>query len=93
MTIESLGVSLERVRESMHTILGPAQGSVPAHLPFTADSKKVLELSLREAIRSGSSAIGLQHLLLGLLRDQKSPTAMCLAGLGVDRKEIEKTIG
>ena len=46
MTIESQGVSLEQVRESMGAILGPAQGPVSGHLPFTADAKKVLELSL-----------------------------------------------
>jgi Clp amino terminal domain, pathogenicity island component len=91
-TIESLGVSLERVRGSMHAILGPSEGPVPDHLPFTADSKRVLEMSLREAIRSGSRVIGPEHLLLGVLRDQKSPTAMCLAGLGVDRKRIEMAI-
>ena len=92
MTIESQGVSLEQVRESMEAILGPAQEPVAGHLPFTADAKKVLELSLREAIRTRSRVIRPGHLLLGVLRDQKSPEAMCLAGLGVDRKKIERAI-
>ncbi|HEX2404976.1 MAG TPA: Clp protease N-terminal domain-containing protein [Acidimicrobiia bacterium] len=92
ITIESQGVALEQVRESMHAILGPAQDPVSGHLPFTADAKKVLELSLREAIRTRSRVIRPEHILLGVLRDQKSPTAMCLAGLGVDRKKIERAI-
>jgi Clp amino terminal domain, pathogenicity island component len=92
MTIEAQGVSLEQVRESMRGILGPAEGPVSDHLPFTADAKKVLELSLREAIRTRSRVIRPEHILLGVLRDQKSPTVMCLAGLGVDRRKIEKAI-
>jgi hypothetical protein len=90
--IESQGVSLEQVRESMRATVGPAQDPVSGHLPFTADAKKVLELSLREAIRTRSRVIRPEHILLGVLRDQKSPAAMCLAGLGVDRKKIEKAI-
>ncbi len=93
LTIESQGVSLEQVRESMRGILGPAQGAVPDHLPFTADAKKVLELSLREAIRTRSGVIRPEHILLGVLRDQKSPAVMCLVGLGIDRRKIEKAIG
>ena len=92
-TIESHGVSLEQVRESMGALLGPGVGPVSGHLPFTAETKKVLELSLREAIRTRSKVIRPGHLLLGVLRDQKSPEAICLAGLGVDRKKIEKAIG
>ncbi|MET0565556.1 MAG: Clp protease N-terminal domain-containing protein [Acidimicrobiia bacterium] len=92
-TIESQGVSLEQVRESMRGILGPPQGEVPDRLPFTADAKKVLELSLREAIRRRSGVIRPEHILLGVLRDQKSPAVMCLVGLGIDRKKIEKAIG
>jgi len=92
-TIESFGVSLEQVRESMGAILEPAQGPVADHLPFTADAKKVLELSLREAIRVRSRVIRPEHILLGVLRDQKSPAAICLADLGVDRKLVEKAIG
>jgi hypothetical protein len=93
MTIESQGVSLEQVRESMRVILGPAQGTVSGHLPFAADAKKVLELALREAIRTRSRVIRPEHILLGVLRDQKSPAVVCLAGLGVDRRKIEKAIG
>ena len=92
-TIESQGVSLDLLRESIGVILGPAQGPVSGHLPFTAEAKKVLELSLREAIRTRSRVIRPGHLLLGVLRDQKSPEARCLAGLGVDRKKVEKAIG
>jgi ATP-dependent Clp protease ATP-binding subunit ClpA len=87
------GVSAEQLSESMRVILGPARGAVPDQVPFAADSKKALELSLREAIRTKSKVIRPEHILLGIMRDQKSPAASCLASLGVDRKEIEKMIG
>jgi len=92
-TIAAQGVPPEQVRESMRVILGPARGTVPDHVPFAADSKKVLELSLREAIRMRSKVIRPEHILLGILRDQKSPAAICLAGLGVDLESVERTLG
>jgi Clp amino terminal domain, pathogenicity island component len=92
-TIAAQGVSPELVSESMRAILGPPRGAVPDHLPFAPDSKKILELSLREAIRTKSKVIRPEHILLGVLRDQKSPAAKCLAGLGIDREFVERAIG
>jgi ATP-dependent Clp protease ATP-binding subunit ClpA len=77
----------------MRAILGPPRGAVPDHVPFAPDSKKILELSLREAIRTKSKVIRPEHILLGVLRDEKSPAAICLAGLGIDREFVERAIG
>jgi hypothetical protein len=83
-------VSPDRVRSSVGSALGPGQGKTTGHIPFSTDAKKVLELSLREAIRSQSDHIGVQHILLGLLRDEKSLGAKTLAELGVDRRHVER---
>jgi hypothetical protein len=86
------GVSPDQVRASVGSALGPGQGETAGHIPFSIDAKKVLELSLREAIRSQSDHIGEQHILLGLLRDEKSLGAKTLAELGVDRRHVERDI-
>ncbi|HEX9761456.1 MAG TPA: Clp protease N-terminal domain-containing protein [Acidimicrobiia bacterium] len=79
----------DSVRERLGALLGPGQGETKGHIPFSTDAKKVLELSLREAIRSQSDHIGVGHILLGLLRDEKSIGAVTLAEFGVDRKHVE----
>jgi ATP-dependent Clp protease ATP-binding subunit ClpC len=84
------GVSPDQVRTSVDSALGPGQDEVAGHIPFSTDAKKVLELSLREAIRSQSDHIGEQHILLGLLRDEKSLGAKTLAELGIDRRHVER---
>lgn len=86
------GVSPDQVRASVGSALGPGQGATAGHIPFSTDAKKVLELSLREAIRSQSDHIGEQHILLGLLRDEKSLGAKTLAELGIDRRHVERDI-
>lgn len=91
--IGALDVSPEQVRESMLGILGPSRDRVPDHIPFAADAKKALELSLREAIRTRSKVIRPEHILLGVLRDQKSPAAFSLSILGIDHDAIEDVIG
>jgi hypothetical protein len=86
------GVSPDQVRASVGSALGAGQGETAGHIPFSTDAKKVLELSLREAIRSQSDHIGEQHILLGLLRDEKSLGARTLAELGIDRRLVEKVM-
>ncbi|MGH8951582.1 MAG: Clp protease N-terminal domain-containing protein [Acidimicrobiia bacterium] len=91
--IAAQGVSPDEVRAAIHATLGPASDvPIPEHVPWSPGAKKVLELSLREAFRRQAGQIGPEHILLGVLRDQKSATAMCLAVLGVNRKEIENAI-
>ena len=90
--LSAKGVLPDRVRESIGAALGPGKGRVTGHIPFAADAKKVLELSLREALRTQSDHIGVEHITLGLLRDEKSLGATTLADFGVDRKHVERAI-
>ena len=63
--LESLGISLEGVREQVEEIIGQGQTAPAGHIPFTPRAKKVLELSLREALQLGHNYIGTEHILLG----------------------------
>ena len=90
--LSAKGVLPDRVRESIGAALGPGKGRVTGHIPFAADAKKVLELSLREALRTQSDHIGVEHITLGLLRDERSLGATTLADFGVDRKHVERAI-
>ena len=83
-----MGVDSDGVRERMK----PGQGAVGGHIPFTGDAKKVLELSLREAIASGSRHIGTEHLLMAIVRDPKSSGARLLGHLGVTRSDVERAL-
>ena len=63
--LESLGISLEGVRQQVEEIIGQGQQAPSGHIPFTPRAKKVLELSLREALQLGHNYIGTEHILLG----------------------------
>ena len=67
--LESLGISLDAVREQVQDIIGQGQQQPTGHIPFTPRAKKVLELSLREALQLGHNYIGTEHILLGLIRE------------------------
>ena len=67
--LESLGISLEAVRQQVEEMIGQGQQAPSGHIPFTPRAKKVLELSLREALQLGHNYIGTEHILLGLIRD------------------------
>jgi len=67
--LESLGISLDAVREQVQEIIGQGQQAPSGHIPFTPRAKKVLELSLREALQLGHNYIGTEHILLGLIRE------------------------
>jgi ATP-dependent Clp protease ATP-binding subunit ClpA len=86
--LNALGISLEGVRAQVEEIIGEGAADVPAgHIPFTPRAKKVLELSLREALQLGHRHIGTEHLLLGLLREGEGVAAQVLVrqGLALDR--------
>lgn len=91
--IMALG-SLDQIRSAARPETDSDEGSAGAggHIPFSADSKKVLELALRETIRSGDRRIGSGHILLGILRDEKSPGARVLLESGISRKAVEAWI-
>jgi ATP-dependent Clp protease ATP-binding subunit ClpC len=82
--LESLGMSLPAVRGQVQEIVGRGSSSPSGHVPFTPRAKKVLELSLREALELGHNHIGTEHLLLGVLREGEGVAAQVLVTLGVD---------
>jgi len=80
--LEALGISLEAVRSQVEEIIGQGQAAPTGHIPFTPRAKKVLELSLREALQLGHNYIGTEHMLLGLIRTDDSRAARVLTDLG-----------
>ncbi len=90
--LESLGISREDVRGQVEEIIGHGQGSSAGHIPFTAQAKKVLELSLREALALGHHYIGTEHLLLGLLREGEGIAAQVLARLGASHARVQERV-
>ncbi len=90
--LESLGISLEVVRARVEEIIGRGQITASGHIPFTPRAKKVLELSLREALQLGHNYIGTEHLLLGLLREGEGVAAQVLAGFGTDHARVRELV-
>ena len=90
--LESLGISLEQVREQVQDIIGPGQQAPTGHIPFTPRAKKVLELSLREALQLGHNYIGTEHILLGLIREGEGVAAQVLVKLGADLGRVRQTV-
>ena len=82
--LESLGISLDAVRQQVEEIIGQGQQAPSGHIPFTPRAKKVLELSLREALQLGHNYIGTEHILLGLIREGDGVAAQVLVKLGAD---------
>ena len=82
--LESLDISLDAVREQVQDIIGQGQQQPTGHIPFTPRAKKVLELSLREALQLGHNYIGTEHILLGLIREGEGVAAQVLVKLGAD---------
>ncbi len=90
--LESLGVSLEAVREKVEETIGPAGSSTAGSPPFTPRAKKVLELSLREALQLGHNYIGTEHMLLGLVREGEGVAARVLVSLGADLPRVRQQV-
>src|ERR1700758_776140 len=80
----ALVASLEAVRSQVEEIIGQGGSSPSGHIPFTPRAKKVLELSLREALQLGHNYIGTEHILLGLIREGEGVAAQVLVKLGGD---------
>ena len=79
----SLGVELSPARQLVSELIGLGESTPPGHVPFTPRAKKVLELSLREALQLGDKHIGTEHILLGLINEGEGIGAQMLARLGV----------
>ena len=90
--LESLGISLEAVRQQVEEIIGQGGTSPSGHIPFTPRAKKVLELSLREALQLGHNYIGTEHILLGLIREGEGVAAQVLVKLGADLSRVRQQV-
>ena len=78
----SAGITLEAARSQVEELAGPGDKSPSGHIPFTQRAKKILELSLREALEQRKSYIGTAHILLALMRDSGGTGARVLERLG-----------
>jgi ATP-dependent Clp protease ATP-binding subunit ClpC len=90
--LESLGISLDGVRGQVEEIIGQGQQAPSGHIPFTPRAKKVLELSLREALQLGHNYIGTEHILLGLIREGEGVAAQVLVKLGADLNRVRQQV-
>jgi ATP-dependent Clp protease ATP-binding subunit ClpA len=90
--LESLGISLEDVRQNVVEMIGRGQEAPSGHIPFTPRAKKVLELSLRESQQIGHEYIGTEHILLGLIREGEGVAAQVLVKLGADLNRVRQQV-
>ncbi len=90
--LESLNIRLEDVRQQVEEIIGQGQAAPTGHIPFTPRAKKVLELSLREALQLGHNYIGTEHILLGLIREGEGVAAQVLQKLGADLNRVRQQV-
>ena len=90
--LEALGVTLAAVRQEVEGIIGRGQQPPVEHVPFTPRAKKVLELSLREALELGHEYIGTEHILLGLLREGNGVAAQILVQRGADFNRVRQEV-
>ena len=85
-------VTLDAARLDVETIIGRGQHEPSGHIPFTPRAKKVLELSLREAVRLGNDYIDTGHILLGLIREGDGVAVQVVINLGADPKKIGQRV-
>jgi ATP-dependent Clp protease ATP-binding subunit ClpC len=90
--LEAMDISLNGVREQVQEIIGEGSHAPSGHIPFTPRAKKVLELSLREALQLGHNYIGTEHILLGLIREGEGVAAQVLGKLGADLGSVRQQV-
>jgi len=90
--LESLGVSLQTVRQQVEEIIGQGQHAPAGRMPFTPRAKKVLELARREALAMGHNYVGTEHILLGLIREGDGVAAQVLVRLGADLNRVRQRV-
>ena len=90
--LESLDISLQGVREKVQEKIGPGENAPSGHIPFTPRAKKVLELSLREALQLGHNYIGTEHILLGLIREGEGVAAQVLVEMNADLNKVRQQV-
>ena len=96
--LRAIGIDVEQVRARVEQSFGPGalerarfgggRGWRSPHIPFSPRSKKVLELSLREALRLRHNYIGTEHILLAVLREGDGLAARVLADFGVGADDL-----
>jgi prophage maintenance system killer protein len=90
--LESLGISLEAVRQQVEKIIGLGQQAPSGHIPFTPRAKKVLQLAKEEAIDHGGGSIAAEHILLGLVREGSGVAAQVLTSLGATAEQVRHEV-
>jgi ATP-dependent Clp protease ATP-binding subunit ClpA len=90
--LENLGITVEEVRAQVVRVVGPGDETPTGQIPFTPRAKKVLELSLREALSLGHNHIGTEHVLLGLVRENQGVAARILLDFGADAETIRNEV-
>lgn len=90
--LHSFNISPELVRTQVETIIGMGQQAPAGHIPYTPRAKKVLELSLREALQLGHNYIGTEHILLGLIREGEGVAAQVLTGQGLELNAVRRKV-
>ncbi len=90
--LEALGVSLDQLRKEIEEIIGQGQTMPISHIPFTPRAKKVLELSLREALQLGHNYIGTEHILLGLVAEGEGVGAQVLVRRGASLERVRTEV-
>jgi ATP-dependent Clp protease ATP-binding subunit ClpC len=90
--LESLNVTLDAAREQVEEMIGPGQQQSHGHIPFTPRAKKILELSLREALHMSSEVIDTEHLLLGLIDEGDGVGAQILQRFGATAQPVREAV-
>jgi ATP-dependent Clp protease ATP-binding subunit ClpA len=91
-SLEALGISRAAVREQVEEIIGTGRWAPPVNIPYAPQAKRVLDMSLREALALGHHTIGTEHILLGLIREGESPAARVLASLGAELSLVRQQV-
>jgi ATP-dependent Clp protease ATP-binding subunit ClpC len=90
--LKDLGVTLEAARKAVESIIGRGSGFVPADVPFTPKTKRVLEQAFQQARQFDQRYVAPEHLLLSLVQDNESVAAKVLENLDVDLAEVRQQV-
>ena len=89
---QELDIAFDSIRAAIKDVVTEGSSESYEHIPFTPRAKKVLELSLREALQMGHNYIGTEHILLGLLREGEGVAARVLNSLGITLSNVKEKV-